>query len=84
MHVLVIGYSGIDQEVVSLIRESGRGIKTLTIVDRNEKTAFAVAERMVQQGVGSEDTKPSPLSFGTWVRDGGLTAFVSEMTEQPF
>ncbi len=84
MHVLVIGYSGIDKEVMSLIRESGRGVKTLTIVDRGEDAAFAVAERMAQQGVSSEDTKLSPDSFDTWVRDGGLAAFVNEMTEQPF
>jgi hypothetical protein len=84
MHVLVIGYSGIDKEIVSLIRESGRGIKTLTIVDRGEDAALAVAQRMAQEGVGSEDTKPSPDSFDTWVRGGGLTAFVNEMTGQPF
>jgi hypothetical protein len=82
--MLVIGYSGIDKEIVSLIRESGRGIKTLTIVDRGEDAALAVAQRMAQEGVGSEDTKPSPDSFDTGVRGGGLAAFVNEMTEQPF
>ena len=84
MHVLVIGYSGIDKEIVSLIRESGRGLKTLTIVDRDEAAAFGVAERMAEGGVGSEDTKPSPYDFDTWVRGGGLNAFVNEMREQPY
>lgn len=84
MHVLVIGYSGIDKEVVSLIRESGRGIKTLTIVDRDEGSAVAVAERLAEQGVSAEDTKPSHARFSSWVRDGGLDAFIQEMTDAPF
>lgn len=84
MHVLVIGYSGIDKEIVSLIRESGRGLKTLTIVDRDRDAAFGVAERMAAEGVGSEDTKPSHANFNVWVRGGGLDAFVDEMTKQPY
>lgn len=84
MHVLVIGYSGIDKEVVSLIRESERGIKTLTIVDRDQEAAFAVVERLGAQGITAPDVKPSSENFDVWVRQGGLDAFVREMIDQPF
>jgi hypothetical protein len=84
MHLLVIGYSGLDQEVVSLIRESERGVKTLTIVDRGEDATRAVAERLAQQGVRAQDTKFEAGGFDGWVRKGGLDAFVKHMSNEPF
>jgi hypothetical protein len=84
MHLLVIGYSGLDQEVVSLIRESERGVKTLTIVDRGEEATMAVAERLARQGVRAEDTKFEAEGFNAWVRRGGLDTFVKHMSNEPF
>jgi hypothetical protein len=84
IHLLVIGYSGLDQEVVSLIHESERGVKTLTIVDRGEEATRAVAERLAQQGVRAQDTKFEAGGFNGWVRKGGLDAFVKHMSNEPF
>lgn len=83
MHLLIIGYSGIDREVVSLIRESGRGIKTLTIVDKDAEAARSVAERLAEEGVGSEDTKLADGGFNDWIH-GQFDAFIEEMTNHPF
>jgi hypothetical protein len=69
---------------VSLIRESERGVKTLTIVDRDQQTAIDVAHRLAEQGVTAPDTKPVHNGFDYWVRQGGLNAFMQEMTDQPF
>jgi hypothetical protein len=84
MHLLFIGYSGIDQEVVSLIRGSERGVKTLMVVDRDRQAAFEVAERLSVQGVAAQDVKLSSEDFDAWVRQGGLDAFIQEMTYEPF
>ena len=84
MHLLVIGYSGLDQEVVSLIRESERGVKTLTIVDRGKEATKGVAERLAQQGVRAQDTKFEAEGFNAWVRTGELDKFVHYMSNEPF
>jgi hypothetical protein len=86
MHLLVIGYSGIDKEVVTLIRDSERGVKTLTIVDRDEDSARAVAERLQGQGVGGRDTKISVANggFNHWIRDGQFEMFLKQMQSEPF
>lgn len=85
MHLLMVGYSGIDHEVVRLIRESERGIKTLTIVDQGKEAAWGVANRLAEQGVTSAKTPVFACDgFDTWVRDGGLDAFIGEMTDEPF
>jgi hypothetical protein len=82
LHLLVIGYSGLDHEVVSLIRESERGVKTLTIVDNGEEAAWEVANRLVRQGITTEDAKFAHWGFNEWVRDGGLDNFLAEMTNR--
>lgn len=84
MHLLVIGYSGIDKEVVSLIRESERGIKTMTIVDRDAGVALTVAHRLAEEGVTSEDTKYADKGFNDWIHNGQFEAFLEEMTNHPF
>jgi hypothetical protein len=43
-HLLLIGYSGNDREVLALVRESERGIKTLTVVDYDAGAAQAVVD----------------------------------------
>jgi hypothetical protein len=84
MHLLVIGYSGIDKEVVSLIRQSERGIKTMTIVDKDAGVALAVADRLAKEGVASEDTKFADKGFNEWIHNGQFEAFLEETTNQPF
>jgi hypothetical protein len=85
LHLLVIGYSGNDREVLSLIRESGRGIKTLTIVDRSKEAAEAVAGRIASDHeVASESVTVFDGDFNQWVESGMLARFVEDMSSRPF
>jgi hypothetical protein len=83
-HVLVIGYSGLDQEVVSLIRESGGGVKTLTVVDRNGQANYDVVGRLAAQGIRARDTEQSSGGFNEWIHNGELDMFVKRMSNEPF
>jgi hypothetical protein len=85
LHLLLIGYSGNDREVLALVRGSERGVKTLTIVDRSEEAAAAVADRLVREhGLTAESVRPFGGDFDAWVDGGGMSAFVEDMVNQPF
>lgn len=85
LHLLLIGYSGNDREVLALIRESDRGIKTLTIVDHNKEGAEAVAGRLTSQhGLVAESGTAFEGDFNHWVESGALAQFVDDMSSRPF
>jgi hypothetical protein len=46
LDVLVIGYSGLDQEALNLMSWGGRPIRSLSIVSESEPTAQATADRI--------------------------------------
>ena len=79
LSLLLIGYSGNDREVLSLIRRSGRTVEALTIVDQDLSGAEAVADRLRRHhGVVSEYTECFDGDFDKWVERGELGRFVAE------
>jgi hypothetical protein len=49
--LLVIGYSGNDQEAVGLIKGTGRNIRTLAVVNENRSAADDVESKLREQGL---------------------------------
>jgi hypothetical protein len=85
IHLLLIGYSGNDREVLALIRASGRGIKTLTVVDRGRDSAVDVIKRLAEyHGIAADDSVACTHDFNGWIESGGLTQFVEDMAARPF
>jgi hypothetical protein len=83
LHLLLVGYSGVDREVFSLIRDSGRGVKTLTIVDRSSEAAGAVAERILREHeIAADEVYPFDGDFNKWVESGELGRFVEDMSSR--
>lgn len=81
----MVGYSGNDREVMALIRASGRGIKTLTVVGRSQEAAEAVIGRIARDhGVRAEFTYPYAGTFDDFVGSGALAAYVDDMSQRPF
>lgn len=74
LNVLVIGYSGLDQEVIRLFRESARSIKNILVANGSAESSAQAATKLMNawgddQAVGLED----PSAF-----NGGFHALVSE------
>lgn len=85
LHLLMIGYSGNDREVMSLIRESNRGIKTLTIVDYDLDSAMDIARRLHDEhGIDAEEVRPFYSSFEAWVERGELQGYVADLSARAF
>lgn len=86
LDVLVIGYSGLDQEVLGLLREPGRPIRSLTVVNGSEgagvdaamkiQAAVSVEERF--DGTG-ESIECWDLGFDEFVRQGLLDTYVRKI-----
>lgn len=85
LHLLLIGYSGNDREVMSLVRESGRGIRTLTVVDRDQASAEAVIARLqADHELRADLVWAYPGDFDHFVAGGGLGRYVDDMTGLPY
>ena len=83
LHILLIGYSGNDREVLALVRESGRHIKSLTIIDRGKQEALAVADRLRgEHGLGAEALTAYDGTFDDWVASRRLSRFVETLSAQ--
>lgn len=59
LNLLVIGYSGLDQEVLKLLRESENSIRTLTVVSKDDAEALNAA-RTVWEGVLGQPMDQQP------------------------
>ena len=68
LHLLVIGYSAVDLEVLSLLRETSTPIKSFGIVNQDHETAQQVAGRL-------HDQTRKHLGDG-WVWDSTFGGFV--------
>lgn len=76
--LLVIGYSGLDTKVLELLRSTNPAVRHLTIVDRDEKSAFLVLDRLRNRGLASTWKFLAPGDFADWTDGGGLDALVDE------
>lgn len=76
INVLVIGYSGLDTEVLKLIHDSAVTVRHITIVNRSRDGADAVYERFMSAGIKAIWDDIRNEDFAHWVDDGGLADYV--------
>jgi hypothetical protein len=69
LHILVVGYSGIDLEVLNLLKRTDTTIKTLAVVNKDKHEADRVHARMASQ------IEPRGVGSG-WVWPGDFSEFV--------
>ncbi len=70
LDVLVIGYSGLDKEVLKLVRDNAGGIRSLLVANRSEEASFAAATTFGNLWEGRRITEDSLFP-------GGFTELVS-------
>jgi hypothetical protein len=71
LDVLVIGYSGLDQEVLTQLSWGGRSIRSLCVVSDRDETADATARRIVDR----VRVMPAPGQEPITIIGGGFTNF---------
>jgi len=82
IHLLVIGYSGLDQEVMKLLRDSGTKLRSLLVANGNEEASFRAAEA-IQQAVGGFNLREDNIFAGGFtdlVATGKLNDFLTTRT----
>jgi hypothetical protein len=85
LNLLVVGYSGLDREVLTLLRESGSPLKTLHVVSEARETAQLTGKRILEQFGLTSWAAPdySPDGFGTWAQSGELDAYFERLESVP-
>jgi hypothetical protein len=79
IQLLVLGYSGLDSEILTLIGAGGCTIRRLTVVNRGAKAALEVLHRIkvaLPEGAIFEDVVDG--SFESWTDGDGLRKWVEE------
>lgn len=68
LDLCLIGYSAHDAEVMKLVSDSGKLIRSLTVVDQDGAAAQRIIDRMREEhGLSAQDNDPFEGSFGPWV-----------------
>lgn len=76
--ILVIGYSGLDRQILDLIGSAGCEVRHMTIVNQDGATAEGVFRRFEAAGLNSIWRIVADTDFATWSSDGGLNLLVEE------
>jgi hypothetical protein len=76
--LLVIGYSGLDTQVLALLLQTEPKVRRLTIVDHGIAEAIAARERFHEAGFNWVWEEAWDGDFATWADGGGLTRLVDE------
>jgi hypothetical protein len=78
LNLLVIGYSGLDTEVLKLLRESENTIRRLLVVDPSEKHAMQAAENIGRAfgRSGFQADWPCVQTFSHFAQERGLQEFI--------
>jgi hypothetical protein len=63
LNLLVIGYSGLDEEVLKLLAESGNSLRSLAIVSQPQEAAEEAAH-IITRSIGFGGPRLSPTIFG--------------------
>jgi hypothetical protein len=76
--LLVIGYSGLDTEVLRLLRNGGCSVRRMTVVNKDVGAAAGVLD--VFKAAGIDPVWPNVVDgdFASWTDSGGLTQLVDE------
>ena len=82
-HLLVIGYSGLDDEVLAILKEVGAVAVTGRIVVNGENEGFAVRQRL-SPAFDVGPVIPLHDRFGEFVQGGGFADFIDEVRDSPW
>jgi hypothetical protein len=83
-NLLVIGYSGLDGEVLALLGRSGVRVRKMTVVDRDTHGAQAVVARFAAAGIESIwPAETAERDFAVWSDFGGAGHLVETYEEAP-
>ncbi len=83
IHLLVAGYSGLDDEVLRIFKELGVTAVTGRIVVNGEEEAFQVRSRL-GNAMEVGPVAPAKERFGEFVQGDGLSRFLDEVAESPW
>lgn len=81
LHLLVIGYSGVDQELLTRLGQTGTPIRSFGIVNRDRESGQAVLRRL-STGIVRELGAGwiSEMAFGDFVQGDGWDAYRGHLT----
>jgi hypothetical protein len=80
LNLLVIGYSGYDQEVLRLLKEHTAGVKSLLVANGTENASRETAARIMEQsGKGFGEGSVFAGGFGELVSTGRLREYVGSV-----
>jgi hypothetical protein len=82
LNLLVIGYSGVDQEVLNLLRECSNGVKSLFVINHDVE-AGEIAARRIMQLFADVEPDPADVSqkeFNAWAQSGDLDEYFQQLT----
>jgi len=80
IQLLVLGYSGLDTEVLQLITGSDRKVRRLTVVNKDGETALEAFDRIRGAGIEPIWSDVYDGSFEQWIDGGLLGKWVEEYT----
>ena len=78
IHLLVLGYSGLDTEVLRLITHSKCTVRRLTVINANGESALEVFDRIRASGIEPIWEDIYDGSFEQWIDDGAVRTWVRE------
>jgi len=76
--LLVIGYSGLDIEILKMLKAINTPIRLRTFVNQSLMTAVEVRDRFDEAGLRSIWTETANGTFGEWEEAGGLDQLVRQ------
>jgi hypothetical protein len=76
--LLVIGYSGLDIEILRLLKAIETPIRLMTIVNQSQVTAIGVRDRFYEAGLTPVWTEIANGDFGQWEEAGGLDKLIRQ------
>jgi hypothetical protein len=78
MDLLIIGYSGLDLEVLKLLNATKTQVRLMTVVNQSEETAIVVRDRFREAGINPIWVETAYGDFGQWEEEGGLDHLVAQ------
>jgi hypothetical protein len=83
--LLVVGYSANDREVLTLLRENGRPIRSLWVVNRDARSADEVASKLRTelQGLGVNNVNVFGGSYAGFARPAVLSSYLEWLNSLP-
>jgi hypothetical protein len=76
--LLVIGYSGLDRQILNLIASAGSKVRRMTLVSQGRDAAAQVLRRFQDAGLDPVWPNVVDRDFASWSNGGGLNLLVDE------